>query len=104
MPRPGEPTALIDRILANPLVGLSPWIVFSLVEGKGRLELSAGISLGTALLILCLNWLRGSSPKVLEFAYVVYSSGSRSSSISPRPAPTRGLSSGAGRLPTSRWL
>jgi hypothetical protein len=59
-------------VLANPLVGLSPWIVYSLVEGEGRLELSAALALGTGFLVLVLNWLRGSSPKMLEFADVTY--------------------------------
>jgi hypothetical protein len=68
-PNPGR---LLDRILANPLVGLAPWIVYSLVEGEGRLELSAALALGTGFLVLVLNWFRGSSPKMLEFADVVY--------------------------------
>ena len=63
---------LLDKILANPLAGLSPWIAYSIVEGEGRLELSAAIALGTGLLILSLNWIRGSSPKLLEFADVAY--------------------------------
>ncbi len=66
---------VLDKILANPLAGLSPWIVFSIIEGEGRLELSAGVALGTGLLILMLNWIRGSSPKMLEFADVVYFGG-----------------------------
>ena len=60
--------ALIDTILGNPLVGLSPWILYSIVEGEGRLELSAALALGLAVVILCLNWLRGSAPKMLENA------------------------------------
>jgi len=63
---------LLDKVLSNPLVGLSPWIVYSLVEGEGRLELSAAVALGTGFLILILNWYRGSSPKLLEFADVTY--------------------------------
>jgi hypothetical protein len=63
---------VLDRILANPLVGLAPWIVYSIVEGEGRLELSAAVALGTGLLVLSLNWIRGSSPKILEWADVTY--------------------------------
>lgn len=63
---------LLDKVLGNPLVGLSPWIIFSLVEGKGRLELSAAVSLGAAVVILMLNWVRGGTPKMLEYADVVY--------------------------------
>jgi hypothetical protein len=68
----GERKGLLDKVLANPLVGLSPWIVYSLVEGEGRLELSAALALGTGFLVLVLNWFRGSSPKMLEFADVTY--------------------------------
>ena len=67
--------ALIDTILGNPLVGLSPWILYSIVEGEGRLELSAALALGLAVAILCLNWLRGSAPKMLEYSDVVYFAG-----------------------------
>lgn len=67
-----SPRSLLDRILANPLVGLSPWIVYSLVEGEGRLEESSAIAFGLALAILMVGWLRGSSPKLLEFSDVVF--------------------------------
>ena len=63
---------LLDKILANPLVGLSPWIVYSLIEGQNRLELSAGIAFGVALTFLMLGWIRGSSPKLLDYADVVF--------------------------------
>jgi hypothetical protein len=63
---------VLDAILANPLVGLSPWIVYSLVEGENRLELSAALALGTAVAILCINWIRGGTPKMLEYSDVVY--------------------------------
>jgi hypothetical protein len=68
-------TTLLDKILANPLVGLSPWILYALVEGNNRLELSAALALGLALVVLFANWIRGSSPKMLEFSDVVYFAG-----------------------------
>lgn len=58
--------------MGNPLVGLAPWIVYAIVEGPSRLELSAGIALGIAVIVLSMNWLRGESPKMLEFADVIY--------------------------------
>ena len=65
----------LDSVLANPLVGLAPWIVYSIVEGKGRLEVSAAIALGVAVLVLTLNWLRGESPKLFEFVDAAYFAG-----------------------------
>jgi hypothetical protein len=62
----------LDKVLANPLAGLAPWIIYSIVEGEGRLELSAAVALGTGLLVLSLNWIRGSAPKILEWADVAY--------------------------------
>lgn len=71
MTSPVRRTAL-DGILDNPLVGLAPWIVYAVLEGPSRLELSSGIAFAIAFLVLCLNWLRGQSPKALEFADVVF--------------------------------
>ncbi len=68
-------TSLLDRILANPLVGLSPWILYSLVEGKNRLEISAALALGLALVVLSVNWIRGSTPHLLDYFDVVYFGG-----------------------------
>ncbi len=68
-------SSLLAKLLGNPLVGLSPWILYSLVEGKNRLELSAAIALGLAVIILSLNWIRGGTPKLLEYADVVYFAG-----------------------------
>lgn len=66
---------LLDTIMGNPLVGLSPWILYSLVEGPDRLELSAALALGLAVVILAVNWVRGDSPKMLEYSDVVYFAG-----------------------------
>lgn len=65
-------SSLLDKILANPLVGLSPWIVYAIVEGENRLELSAALALGTALLVVALGALRGSRPKALELTDVIF--------------------------------
>jgi hypothetical protein len=67
-----EKVSVLDRIMGNPLVGLSPWILYSLVEGDGRLEVSAAAALGLSLVILVVNWIRGGSPKLLEYSDVVY--------------------------------
>ncbi|HEY4277057.1 MAG TPA: hypothetical protein VGM91_02495 [Conexibacter sp.] len=76
---PSQPVALreprasvVDVVLGNPLVGLSPWIVYSLIEGDGRLELSSGIAFGMALVIVMLGRLRGRQPKLLEYTDTVF--------------------------------
>ena len=69
---PGPRAGILAAILGNPLVGLSPWILYSIVEGPNRLELSAALALGLAVIILCANWLTGSRPKMLEYSDVVY--------------------------------
>lgn len=66
---------VVDALLANPLVGLAPWIVYSLVEGAGRLEESAAIAFGLALAILMIGRLRGGRPKLLEFSDVAFFGG-----------------------------
>ncbi len=63
---------VLDAALGNPLVGLSPWIVYSLIEGGGRLEESSAIAFGLALIIVMLGWIRGGSPKMLEFSDVIF--------------------------------
>lgn len=66
---------LLDSIMSNPLVGLAPWIIYSLAEGPNRLELSSALALGTAVLVMCVNWIRGGTPKMLEWSDVVYFTG-----------------------------
>ncbi|MDO8211641.1 hypothetical protein [Conexibacter sp. CPCC 206217] len=68
-------TRMLDVVLANPLIGLAPWIVYSLVEGEGRLEESAAVALGIALVFLMLGVLRGSRPKLLEYSDVIFFGG-----------------------------
>ena len=72
VPPRSKASSVLDAIMGNPLVGLSPWILYSLVEGEGRLELSAALALGLAFVVLVVNWLRGNSPKLLEYTDVVY--------------------------------
>lgn len=71
-PRRPSAASALDAVLSNPLVGLSPWILYSLVEGEGRLELSSALAFGLALTILMLGWLRGGRPKLLEWSDVIF--------------------------------
>ena len=63
---------MLDKVLSNPLVGLSPWIIYSLVEGEGRLEIAALLALGVALVVVVLGVVRGDRPKALEFTDIAY--------------------------------
>lgn len=63
---------MLDKVLSNPLVGLSPWIIYSIIEGEGRLEIAALLALGVALLVVVLGVSRGDRPKALEFTDVAY--------------------------------
>jgi hypothetical protein len=63
---------IVDVALANPLVGLAPWIIYSLLEGGGRLEESSAIAFGAALTVVLLGILRGSRPKLLEWTDTVF--------------------------------
>lgn len=68
----GSVGPIVDKILASPLAGLAPWIIYALVEGPGRLELAAGIAFGVALAVVLISWIRGSAPKLLEYSDVVF--------------------------------
>jgi hypothetical protein len=63
---------IADIVLANPLVGLSPWIVYALIEGGGRLEESSAIAFGVALAVVLVGMLRGNRPKLLEWTDVIF--------------------------------
>lgn len=63
---------IADVALGNPLIGLSPWIVYALIEGGGRLEESSAIAFGIALAIVIIGMLRGNRPKLLEWTDVIF--------------------------------
>ncbi|MFJ9642867.1 hypothetical protein [Streptomyces sp. NPDC101206] len=71
---PGTATGALSGLLENPVVGMSPWIVFSLLAGPGRFEWAVGISLAAAVALVVLGRVanRGSSWKLLELADVVF--------------------------------
>ncbi|MFD0268681.1 hypothetical protein ACFVGY_19245 [Streptomyces sp. NPDC127106] len=64
----------LSAFLENPVVGMSPWILFSLLVGPGRFELAVGLSLAAAVVVVILGRVvnRGSSWKLLELADVVF--------------------------------
>ncbi|MEV6396704.1 hypothetical protein AB0M39_18280 [Streptomyces sp. NPDC051907] len=68
------PGGRIDSLLDTPIVGMLPWILFSVLAGPGRFELAVGLALAAAVLILVATRVvnRGSSVKILEVADVVF--------------------------------
>ncbi len=61
-------------VLDNPVVGMAPWIIFSLLVGPGRFELAVGLALAAAVTLTALTHLvhRGSSWKLLELADITF--------------------------------
>ncbi|MFD0380638.1 hypothetical protein [Streptomyces sp. NPDC127112] len=70
----GAATGPVARFLENPVVGMAPWIVFSLLAGPGRFEIAVGIALGLTVALVVAGRVvhRGSSWKLLELADVVF--------------------------------
>lgn len=66
----GRPAGLLD----NPVVGMAPWIIFSVLVGPGRFELSVGLALLTSLFLVVGGRLlrRGTSWKILEVSDLVF--------------------------------
>ncbi|MFD3438100.1 hypothetical protein ACFWU3_11420 [Streptomyces sp. NPDC058685] len=68
------PGGRLDAALENPVVGMSPWIIFSVLVGPGRFELAVGLALAVVLLLVVLGRVlhRGRSVKLLEVADIVF--------------------------------
>ncbi|MFJ9938675.1 hypothetical protein ACIRSJ_36730 [Streptomyces virginiae] len=64
----------VAGFLDNPVVGMAPWIIFSLLVGPGRFELAVGLALAVSVGLTALSHLvnRGSSWKLLELADIVF--------------------------------
>ncbi|SEC18730.1 hypothetical protein SAMN05216532_0721 [Streptomyces sp. 2231.1] len=64
-----------NRVLESPIVGMSPWIVFSLVVGPGRFEIAVALACTVVLVAVgrLLHW--GSSWKILEVSDLVFFAG-----------------------------
>ncbi|MEV7414755.1 hypothetical protein [Streptomyces sp. NPDC089919] len=64
-------------LLENPVVGMAPWIIFGILSGPGRFELSVGIALAVAVaLVAAGRWAHpGTSWKLLEVADLVFFTG-----------------------------
>lgn len=64
----------MSGFLENPVIGMAPWIMFSLLVGPGRFEIAVGLALAMSLALIVLGRLvkRGSSWKLLELADAVF--------------------------------
>ncbi|WP_326586777.1 hypothetical protein [Streptomyces sp. NBC_01294] len=70
----GTATGPVAGFLENPVVGMAPWILFSLLVGPGRFEIAVGVALAAVVTLIVLSRLvnRGTSWKLLELADVVF--------------------------------
>ncbi|WP_037632264.1 hypothetical protein [Streptomyces erythrochromogenes] len=70
----GKANGPVAGFLENPVVGMAPWIIFSLLVGPGRFELAVGLALAVSVALTALSHLvnRGSSWKLLELADIVF--------------------------------
>ncbi|WP_405890700.1 hypothetical protein OG427_26020 [Streptomyces sp. NBC_00133] len=68
------PGGRLDAALESPIVGMSPWIIFSVLVGPGRFELAVGLALAVAVVLLIATRMRerGTSLKILEVSDVVF--------------------------------
>ncbi|MBE1560446.1 hypothetical protein [Nonomuraea africana] len=66
----GKPAGVLD----NPVVGMAPWIIFSVLVGPGRFELSVVLALAVSVLLVVAGRIvrPGGSLKLLEVAEVVF--------------------------------
>ncbi|WP_030204382.1 hypothetical protein [Streptomyces sp. NRRL S-87] len=67
----------IAGLLESPVVGMAPWIIFGILSGPGRFEVSVGIALAVAVVLVAAGrWAHpGSSWKLLELADLVFFTG-----------------------------
>lgn len=66
---------MLKKFLDSQLSGLMPWIVFSLISGPKRLEVSVLFALAAAIVLFVLNLVEGDTFKALELSDIVFFSG-----------------------------
>ncbi|MGW7369071.1 hypothetical protein ACWGI8_38030 [Streptomyces sp. NPDC054841] len=96
-------TALGRRLagfLDNPITGMLPWILFSVLVGPGRFEFSVVIALAVAVVLVILGRLRHphSSLKILEVADVVFFAALAVIGLMASPGTLRWLGTYAGEV------
>ncbi|MFD1935632.1 MULTISPECIES: hypothetical protein [Nonomuraea] len=67
----------LARVLDSPVVGMAPWIIFSLLVGPGRFEMAVASALAASVVVIVADRVlrRGSSWKFLEVCELVFFAG-----------------------------
>ncbi|WP_234344378.1 hypothetical protein [Streptomyces sp. WM6372] len=71
---PATARGAVSGFLENPVIGMAPWIIFSLVVGPGRFEIAVVLALATTIVLVAAGRIinRGSSWKLLELADLAF--------------------------------
>ncbi|MFE2585341.1 hypothetical protein [Streptomyces sp. NPDC059378] len=71
---PATAGGAVAGFLGNPVVGMAPWIVFSLLVGPGRFEIAVVLALAATVVLVAAGRIvhRGSSWKLLELADLAF--------------------------------
>ncbi|MFJ3926617.1 hypothetical protein [Streptomyces sp. NPDC090022] len=74
---PATGRGAVAGFLENPVIGMAPWIIFSLLVGPGRFEIAVVLALVTTIVLVAAGRIvhRGSSWKLLEIADLVFFAG-----------------------------
>jgi hypothetical protein len=67
-----HPNSPLKRLLDQPFIGFTPWILLSVVEGPGRVVLAAILACGLALALAGAGVLAGLRPKLLDVTAIVF--------------------------------
>ncbi|TQK44512.1 hypothetical protein FBY35_6021 [Streptomyces sp. SLBN-118] len=94
------PGGRLAAALESPFVGMSPWIVFSVLVGPGRFGLAVGLALGLSVAVFCAarRLYRGASLKILEVADVLFFAVLAVVGVASSPATHRWLETYAGEI------
>ncbi|KOY59535.1 hypothetical protein ADK59_02605 [Streptomyces sp. XY332] len=71
---PATARGAVAGFLENPVIGMAPWIIFSLLVGPGRFEIAVVLALAATVVLVAAGRIvnRGSTWKLLEIADLVF--------------------------------
>ncbi|WP_405597433.1 hypothetical protein OG741_13525 [Streptomyces sp. NBC_01410] len=94
------PGGRLAAALESPIVGLSPWIVFSVLVGPGRFGLAVSLALALSVVLFCAGRMvyRGTPLKILEVAGVVSFAVLATVGVTASPGTYRWLDTYAGEI------